>query len=73
MGQGLNEAISEGYDTHALQRSPHMILLDNAFYDRLLRPAVARWALIWLHDHFTGKVETSQDVLLRYLEGKVGR
>lgn len=69
--QEIAFAVEEGYTHHALQRSPHLVLLDNQFYDRRIRPLVARWALIWLHDHFSGRVEVSNDVLLSYLNGDI--
>ena len=68
---GIKGAITAGYASHALQRSPHMILLDQIFYDRQLRPLLARWALVWMAERFTGRVGVSTDVLVSYLEGNV--
>ena len=68
---GMKDAIAAGYTSHALQRSPHMILLDQIFYDRQLRPLLARWALVWMAERFTGRVAVSLDVLIAYLEGYV--
>ncbi|EKU21651.1 nxn protein, partial [Nannochloropsis gaditana CCMP526] len=48
----LRDAVAEGYSQHALQRSPHMILLDKAFYEARLKPALAKWALLWIAERF---------------------
>ena len=34
---------------YAVQRVPHLVLLDASFYAAALAPLVARWLLIWLH------------------------
>lgn len=68
----LSAALVKGFEAHALQRSPHMILLDVVFYNQSLLPPLARWALIWLYDgRFTGKVGASNQALLKYLMGDV--
>jgi hypothetical protein len=69
--RALADAIAEGYATHALQRNPHLVLLDHQFYERRILPVVARWMLIWLHDHFSGRVGVGNEVLLAYLGGDI--
>lgn len=71
MLSSLSQAIVEGFNAHALQRSPHMILLDLVFYDRYIRPPLARLALIWLYARFTGRIAASNESMLRYIEGDV--
>jgi len=69
--QDIALVVEDGYNQHALQRSPHLVLLDNRFYDISVRPLIARWALVWLHDHFTGRVGVSNEILLAYLNGEI--
>jgi hypothetical protein len=44
----LGAALDAGYAAHALQRQPHTVLLDEAFYVARLQAPLARWALLWL-------------------------
>ncbi|RNF03803.1 hypothetical protein TraAM80_05547, partial [Trypanosoma rangeli] len=44
----IRDAIGKGYETRALQREPHLVLLDHAYYQRLLLPALLPWAQLWL-------------------------
>jgi hypothetical protein len=44
----LAAAIEEGYDKRALQRSPHLVLLNIEFYVEKLRPLMAQWMNLWL-------------------------
>ena len=48
-----------------IQRAPHPVLLDRAFYHRCLRPPLTQWALLWLHEH--GAVTVDTHILLEYL------
>ncbi|GBG26808.1 Hypothetical Protein FCC1311_030302 [Hondaea fermentalgiana] len=44
----IDAVVEAGYDSHALQRNPHLVLLDDAFYrSRLMRPA-AEWCALWV-------------------------
>ena len=64
----LQAAIEEGFATHALQRTPHLVLLDSLWYVRRLKPTIAKWALLWLWQHFVeASVRVSSEVLLQYL------
>jgi hypothetical protein len=44
----IGEALDAGYAAHALQRQPHAVLLDEAFYVARLQAPLARWALLWM-------------------------
>ncbi|RNF23641.1 uncharacterized protein Tco025E_02741 [Trypanosoma conorhini] len=45
---GIRDAIGKGYEMQALQREPHLVLLDHAYYQRLLLPALLPWVQLWL-------------------------
>ena len=40
--------LEDGRQRHALQSSPHLLLLDEAFYHQQLKPLLARWCLLFL-------------------------
>ena len=65
----ISVCIQQGYATHAFQRNPHLVLLDEEYYHTALKPLLARWALGWLHAQFVGKVSVSDAVLLTYICG----
>ena len=68
----LKRAVNEGYAQKALQKLPHVTLLDPAFYHAKLKPLLAEWAYLWLqkqHLHGIDKEEAIQYVL----EGAVAR
>jgi hypothetical protein len=67
LGQ-LAALLREGYRCHALQRQPHLVLLDPRWYATRLRPAVAAWAALWLRRECPrlGAV-LAADPLARYL------
>jgi len=44
----LTAAVIDGVRRRALQVTPHLVLLEKAFYDKNLAPAVAEWAAWWL-------------------------
>lgn len=51
----LNKKIEEGYQKRALQRSPHLVLLNEDYYHSVLKPTAAEWAYHWLQkNHFIG-------------------
>ncbi|KDO28986.1 hypothetical protein SPRG_20090 [Saprolegnia parasitica CBS 223.65] len=65
----LHTLLHEGYNVHALQRFPHLVLLDVAYYDAKLRPILARVAYEWLSHHFKmGKCTLSMDDVIYYLQ-----
>jgi hypothetical protein len=44
----LTLAFAEGFDSMALQRSPHLLILQPDFYFKTLKPHIAAWTMIWL-------------------------
>jgi hypothetical protein len=51
--QAMTKVIAEGYDLHALQRVPHLILLDREFYEAKLKPVLVELTISWLEtQHF---------------------
>ncbi|AAZ13558.1 hypothetical protein, conserved [Trypanosoma brucei brucei TREU927] len=46
------DVIAMGYETRALQREPHLVLLDSLYYNDQLLPALLPWAQLWLYRHF---------------------
>eukprot|EP01104_Vermistella_antarctica_P011016 TRINITY_DN300_c2_g7_i1.p1 TRINITY_DN300_c2_g7~~TRINITY_DN300_c2_g7_i1.p1 ORF type:complete len:1708 (+),score=390.70 TRINITY_DN300_c2_g7_i1:360-5126(+) len=65
----LYEAVSEGYRHHALQKQPHLVLLDTAFYHSTLKPVFAEWALEWMMPRLIGHVDATAATMLKYLMG----
>ena len=64
----LRAAIAEGFASHALQRNPHMVLLDPAWYNRTLKRTIAKLALLWLLQHLiSANTKVSCEVMLEYL------
>jgi len=47
--------IQKGYESRALQRNPHLVLLNSDWYHLEMKPIMARWAYLWIEaNHFTG-------------------
>ncbi|KAF8285120.1 hypothetical protein TcBrA4_0033550 [Trypanosoma cruzi] len=44
----IRDAIGKGYEMQALQREPHLVLLDHTYYQHLLLPALLPWVQLWL-------------------------
>jgi hypothetical protein len=44
----LKEVVIEGYKQRALQRNPHIVLLNPDYYHKYMKPIIAQWALLWL-------------------------
>eukprot|EP01012_Entosiphon_sulcatum_P009332 TRINITY_DN1521_c0_g2_i1.p1 TRINITY_DN1521_c0_g2~~TRINITY_DN1521_c0_g2_i1.p1 ORF type:complete len:4962 (-),score=1074.52 TRINITY_DN1521_c0_g2_i1:73-14958(-) len=63
----IRDVINEGYDLRALQRSPHLVLLDPEFYHSRLKPLLADWAILWLEAQQLTNI--SLDMARRYLLG----
>ncbi len=68
------ETFERGCNSFYLQRLPHMVLLDKKFYVDTLRPLVASWALIWLHQSVGADLnhggKLSNDAILNYIQGQ---
>ena len=67
--QEVRDALMEGRRNHKLQRIPHLVLLDQAFYTDRLLPLVCQWSLLWLHQQFTHEVHVDKSAILAYLAG----
>lgn len=64
----LQEVLSEGYTSHALQRFPHLVLLDMDFYDAKMLPILTEIAMQWLNKHFRiGKCDVDEATVKHYL------
>lgn len=51
----LKALIEQGYLERALQRSPHLTLLNVEWYHQQVQPVMAEWALLWLEQcHVSG-------------------
>eukprot|EP00937_MAST-01D_sp_MAST-1D-sp2_P005839 g5839.t1 len=48
----IQRALARGKEARRMQTVPHMVLLDDEFYREHIRPAVAKWVLLWLHQNF---------------------
>ena len=47
----LKAAVERGVADRQLQTSPHLVLLSKPFYERELKPLLARWLLFFLRQH----------------------
>ena len=64
----LSAVITQGYELRALQRSPHLVLLNVEWYHSTMRPVLARWMLLWLEANHVGGGLSSRQVEL-YISG----
>lgn len=63
----LSAALEEGIRQRWLQTSPHLVLLDSAFYHAQLKPLLAAWLLLWLRTNQHVAPELSDADLTEYL------
>ena len=59
----LVQATKSGLQRNKLQNTPHLLLLDQPFYHRELKPHIARWALLWLRLFIPPSAVSSPDVI----------
>ncbi|DAZ97871.1 TPA: LOW QUALITY PROTEIN: hypothetical protein N0F65_003298 [Lagenidium giganteum] len=65
----LHSVLADGYAAHALQRFPHLVLLDAEFYQTRMMPILIQIAMEWLKKHFSvGKMEVGVDIIQQYLQ-----
>ncbi|CAI5722768.1 unnamed protein product [Hyaloperonospora brassicae] len=65
----LHAVLNEGYDTHTLQRFPHLVLLDMGFYEAHMLPLLSEIAIAWLLRIFrVGKMQVPAEQVMNYLE-----
>ena len=69
--QRIEDAVRRGCNEQALQRVPHLVLLDRRFYRRVLRPLLAEWLLLLLFQ--LGLRALDYDEALLYLDGNAQR
>lgn len=68
----LSTVIKEGYAASALQRLPHITLLNPQYFNEKVKPIMAEWAYLWLEKHHLHGID--RDETLRYLlEGATAR
>ena len=60
----LSDVIEAGYEKRALQRSPHLVLLDEEWYALSMLPVMAKWMTLWLE---TQHVSVSATRMAAYL------
>ena len=61
--------IEEGVSIRALQKTPHIILLNPDWYHETMKPAVADWVMIWLEKQSVGKSGLSSETIKSYILG----
>lgn len=44
----IDRVVDDGYASHALQRNPHLVLLDESFYRTRLMRVAAEWCALWV-------------------------
>ena len=62
----LSATLEEGVELKALQRLPHITLLNHDFYHKNIKPIVAEWAYLWLqkqHLHGVNREDAIQYIL----------
>ena len=65
----LTAAIDEGHESRALQRSPHLVLLNHDWYHCTVKPILAQWMLLWLGaNQLSGCPDTH---IIAYLTGSL--
>eukprot|EP00808_Paulinella_micropora_P015456 g71669.t1 len=68
----LAKVIKEGYDTRALQKLPHVTLLNHEFYHNSLKPLLAEWCYYWMLQHHLYGVSPA-DAMSYLMEGAATR
>ena len=54
----IKQTLERGYASRALQRNPHIVLLNPEFYHTELKPLMAQWLLLFLESqHVSGLTE----------------
>eukprot|EP01063_Lacrimia_lanifica_P039595 TRINITY_DN8724_c1_g4_i1.p1 TRINITY_DN8724_c1_g4~~TRINITY_DN8724_c1_g4_i1.p1 ORF type:complete len:4579 (+),score=2099.61 TRINITY_DN8724_c1_g4_i1:248-13984(+) len=61
----LNDILEKGFERRALQDTPHVILLNLAFYAEEIKPVMAQWLYLWLEAHHVTYL--SEEDTLTYL------
>jgi hypothetical protein len=56
----LDAVIQEGYKTRALQRNPHIVLLNPDWYHEVMKPIIADWTYLWLEAQHMANIRESE-------------
>jgi hypothetical protein len=64
--ESLRVVINKGYDLRALQRNPHIVLLNIEWYHSTLKPIMADWLYMWIETQHLGTV-LSEQMVKQYL------
>lgn len=60
--------IQEGYRIRALQRNPHIVLLNPDWYHEVMKPIIADWTYLWLEAQHMANI-TEREIKQYILEG----
>jgi len=60
--QRISSLIQVGYNQRALQKLPHITLLNPDFYSVNLLPALAEWVYLWLQKHHLHGISRSETI-----------
>jgi len=63
----INEVLKAGIRGQFLQTSPHIVLLDTAWYHANLKPVLAPWVLLWLRSKQLIQLTLDDDHAIAYL------
>lgn len=68
----IGNVLTEGYNVKALQRLPHVTLLNPQWYHTHLKPVMAEWIYLWLQKQHLHGI-SRQETVTYILEGAVAR
>lgn len=64
----IQYTILEGFNIRALQKNPHIVLLNLEWYHSILKPIIADWLFMWIETQHIGTI--SEEIIKKYiLEG----
>ena len=72
----ISKVLSSGYACRALQKLPHVTLLNNDWYHEYLKPAMAEWIYLWLqkqHLHGVSRKEAISYIVEGAVAGSCGQ
>jgi hypothetical protein len=64
----LRSIIDEGVAEHAIQQSPHLVLLSTQFYQQRMLAPLAQWLLMWLRSKQHVSVRANDASVLEFLQ-----
>jgi len=63
--EDLQTVIEQGYEKRALQRSPHLVLLNLEWYHQVMKPVITQWMILWLEaNHVAGLTPAEVDMYI---------